>query len=355
MNIFVLGISHKTAPIEIRERFLVARTQYDEFSRLLDSDGAIRERAVLSTCNRTEIYGVTPRPGEARRRLMRGLSVFARMEESAFNDSFYFKTDPEAVGHLFGVASGLDSMALGETEILGQVKEAYRAALEKQWTGIVLNVLFQKSLAVGKQVRTQTDIGQGRISLPSIAIDLAKKIFLDLSTKKILLIGSGDVARLVCESLVAHGISCFVIANRHRERAVELVRHFGGAEIAYEDVGRCAPEIDILITSAAAPKPIIAKEKVRGWMRAKHGRALFIIDLGMPRNVESSAGELDDVYLYDIDDLKSIADQNIAGRKEAVGDCQRIVSRATGLFMERFRRLARDQKIPSLGSERSGG
>lgn len=337
MTIFVLGINHKTAPVEIREKFAMTGGREDAFGRILSMNGVIKEKAILSTCNRTEIYGVASDAEAAYRKILSGLSEIAGQESSVFVDKFYFKTAPESVEHLFAVASGLDSMALGETEILGQVKSAYLKAHSARMTGRLLNVLFQKSLAVGKKVRTETEIGQGKVSIASISVDLAAKIFSNLSSKKILLVGSGEVARAVLESLSAQGARQFIIANRNRDRAIDLVERFGGSQIAYEDVDACVPEVDILISSAATPKAIIGADRVEGWMKKKHGRALFIIDLGVPRNVEGRAGELADVYLYDIDDLKSIAGQNVAARQRAVDDCRRIIGQATNLFMDRWK------------------
>jgi glutamyl-tRNA reductase len=339
VRIFVLGINHKTAPLDLRERFLITREREDAFGRLLAPCGAIAEKAVLSTCNRTEIYGVARDPEAARGALLGALGAWANLGEAEYRDRFYFKTEPESVDHLFTVASGLDSLALGETEILGQVKEAYLRAHGGGSTGRVLNTLFQKSLRVAKEVRTRTRIGAGKVSVASIAVDLATKIFADLASKHILVVGSGEVAAMVCKSLAERGVARFIIANRNRERAAELVRRYGGAQIAYEDIDAWMPETDILVASAAAPHAIVTRERVADWMKRKHGRSLFAIDLGVPRNVEPSAGEIGDVYLYNVDDLKAIAGRNIAARERAVEDGKRLIARQAALFMERFEAL----------------
>jgi len=347
MNVFVVGINHKTAPIEVREKFLITHSRYDEFDKLLNSDGIIQERTILSTCNRTEIYGVSADPEEAYHKVIRSLSTFTNLDALQFTHQFYFKTAPDSIDHLFSVASGLDSMALGETQILGQVKNAYLKAVSLNATGKVLNTLFQRSLSVGKQVRSRTDIGVGKVSVASIAIDLATRIFSNLSTKKIMLVGSGEVASLVCESLMGHGLREFIVANRNRDRALQLVRRFGGKEISFDHLDLWMPEVDILITSVGSSCTVLGKARINDWMRHKHGKALFVIDLGVPRNVESDVSKLPDVYLYNIDDLKSIAGYNVANRQQSVENCRRIISRATRLFTERFEKIFETKRSSS--------
>ena len=342
MSVFVLGINHKTASIGTREKFMVPEEREAELIGSLDSDSVVRERAVLSTCNRTEIYGVTDEPEAAYGCLMRGLSRYSCLPQGQFADNVYFMTDQDSVAHLFSVASGLDSLALGETEILGQVKSAYAKAHANGSTGPVLNTLFQRSIAVGKKVRTETEIGSGKVSVASIAIDLATKIFDDLHTKRIMLVGSGEVARLVCEALLPRAPRRFMIANRSVDKATELAAAFRGEVVAFDAIDEHMVETDILISSIAVPTAAIGKARAEGWMKRKRGRALFIIDLGAPRNVEPAAGEIEDVYLYNIDDLRSIADRGIAARESAAAECRQIISKATVAYMRRITSGSRD-------------
>ncbi len=336
MNVFVLGIDHRTAPVELREKFIVAPQRHGEFLELLDGDGLIAEKAVLSTCNRTEIYGVSPHPAEARSRVLEGLSRYSRLEAGQFADRFYFKTQPDSIFHLFSVASGLESMALGETEILGQVKDAYLKAHAARATGPVLNPLFQKSLQVGKKARARTGIGAGKVSVARVAIDLAGKIFEDLGSKNILVVGSGEVARALCEAMTEKGAAHFAVANRHAERAEELVRGFGGRAVPFDTIDEHMARTDILIASAASPKAIILEERVRGWMESKRAHPLFIIDLGVPRNVDERAGRVGGVYLYNIDDLRLISDRNAEIRRKAAESCREIIEAAAAAFLKRF-------------------
>jgi len=337
MNIFLLGINHKTAPIELREKFSVTSSQYDDFNDFFGKDGAVFEQLVLSTCNRTEIYGVTEDLNTTTEHAVTTFSRFSQIAPEHFREKLYQKSGEEAVRHLFTVASGLDSMALGETEILGQVKDAYQKAQTSRRTRKTLNTLFQKSLNVGKKVRTDTEIGLGKISIASIAVDLSKKIFHKLDNKKVMLIGSGTVARQVCEALVSNGVKNIMIANRNAERAEALVEEFGGQVVLFDDLDPWMPQTDIVISSAGCPQAFIHKEQVERWMHHKNRKALFLIDLGVPRNISEDVNDVTDAYLYNLDDLKSIADQNIRGRQTAVQACEQIVWKSAEHFMNWFR------------------
>jgi len=336
VSVFVVGLNHKTAAISLRERFLIPAEREEEFIGLVELGAPLSEKTLLSTCNRTELYGVAE---DTARVYCASLSAFERftgLSRDEFGDKLYFKTGEETVSHLFSVAGGLDSLALGETEILGQVKTAYQRAHAHRLTGGVLNRLFQRSLSVAKKLRTQTEIGVGKVSVASISIDLAKKIFDDLSEKHILLIGSGDVARQVCEALVPRGVKHIRIANRSADKAEELARTFGGSAIPYDQIDEFMPETDILISSVSTPDPIVGPERARGWMHVKKGRSLFLIDLGVPRNIDPRAGDVDGAYLYNLDDLKSIAERNFAARESAAASCREIIALAAVAFMSRI-------------------
>jgi glutamyl-tRNA reductase len=337
MSLFVLGIDHKHAPVELREKFLITADRHGEFLSLVDGEGVLNEKAVLSTCNRTEIYAVASDLNDARDRLVRGLAAYTDLPEREFQERLYFKSERDSVVHLFSVASGLESMALGETEILGQVKDAYLAAQAFGSTGKVLNPFFQKSLQVGKKVRATTEIGTGKISVASIAIDLAGNIFENFASKRILVIGSGEVARSLCEVMGERGAARFLIANRNVDRAEELVRRFGGEAIPFEKIGEAIPSVDIVIASTACPVAFIGSGEVRRWAKSRRGRPLFMIDLGVPRNIETIVGDVPDVYLYNIDDLRTISDRNAGVRQKAAASCRRIVEEAAGAFMRRLK------------------
>ncbi len=331
--IFLIGMNHKTAPVALREKFAVSDMRYQAFSAFLAGGGRISEQVVLSTCNRTEVYGAADDPEAAMRHVVKAFAEFAGEPEPAFADHAYRCTGAEAVRHLFTVAAGIDSMALGETEILGQVKDAYLKAHAAQRTSRSLNALFQRALRVGKKVRTETPIGTGKVSVASIAVDLALKVFSSLKNKRVLLIGSGQMARAVCESLMGKGVKQLVIANRNTERAEGLVEEFGGRAVPFDHLDLEASAADIVISSAGTPSAFIHPERVSRWMEQKKRAAIFVIDLGMPRNVDPQVNDLSDVYLYNLDDLQAIAERNSKARQAAVAACQVIVGSASEQFL----------------------
>lgn len=332
--IFVVGISHKTAPVALREKFAVSDVRYHAFSAFLAGEGPrITEQVILSTCNRTEVYGCSDDPEAAARHVVRAFAEFSGEPEPAFEGHAYQSRGADAVRHLFTVAAGLDSMALGETEILGQVKNAYTKAHEAQSTSRNLNTLFQRALRVGKKVRTETPIGEGRVSIASIAVDLALKIFNSLGSKRVVLVGSGQMARAVCESLMGKGVKELVIVNRNTERAEDLAERFNGRAVPFEKLDQEAAKADIVISSAATPSAFIRKERVEKWMKHKKRSAIFVIDLGVPRNAEENVNELLDVYLYNLDNLQSIAEHNSNARQAAVAACKTIIESAADQFI----------------------
>ena len=334
--IFLVGMNHKTAPIELREKFTVSDTRYQAFAAFLAAGGRIEEQVVLSTCNRTEVYGWAADPEQAARLVVRAFAEFSGEPEPVFESHAYRSTGADAVKHLFTVAAGLDSMALGETEILGQVKDAYQKAHSAQRTSRSLNALFQRALRVGKKVRTETPIGEGKVSIASIAVDLALKIFSSLKHKHVLLIGSGQMARAVCEALAGKGAGAqnLVIVNRNTERAEGLVAEFGGRAVPFERLDAEAASADIVISSAGTPNAFVDRARVSKWMERKVRTALFLIDLGVPRNVREDVNELSDVYLYNLDDLGAIADRNARARQAAVAACRTIVESAADQFLD---------------------
>lgn len=331
--IFLVGMNHKTAPIGLREKFAVPSVRYQAFSAFLAAGGRIEEQVILSTCNRTEVYGWAADPEQASEHVVRAFAEFSGEPEEEFKSHAYRSTGPDAVRHLFVVAAGLDSMALGETEILGQVKDAYIQAQAAGCTGRSMNTLFQRALRVGKKVRTETPIGEGKVSMASIAVDLALKIFNTLKNKRVILIGSGQMARAVCESIVGKGVKELVIVNRNTERAEGLVEEFGGRAVPFDRLDAEAGTADIVISSAGTPSSFIHRERVQKWMKHHPGSSLFLIDLGVPRNVDEDVNEIADVYLYNLDDLQSIADRNARARQAAVAACQSIIDATAEHFL----------------------
>ena len=334
MEICVLGVNHKTAPIEIRERLKFPSHKVQDLLKTLEKRSVFKERLLLSTCNRTEIYGAGESSEEGLLKAKQFLSEYSQMELSSFEDKLYVLRQPDSVEHLFSVASGLDSMVIGETEIIGQVKHAYQSAHQNQQTGKVLNALFQRSFRVAKNLRSQTKIGAGKVGVASVAIDLAEKIFENLKGVKVMVIGTGEMSTQVTKAMVSRGAAPLIVSSRHFDRAAELAAELGGEAVSYEDYETKVKQTDVIIASTLAPKILIHASQIRKWMKARHQRPLFLIDIAVPRNIEPEAEKIDNVYLYNIDDLKEIADKNMAHRKSQLEGCFRLVRNQTQYFMD---------------------
>lgn len=334
IEISVLGLNYKTAPLSLRERLAVPAHKIEELLHELKERNIFNERLLLSTCNRTEIYGVGDPSLDGVNRAKQFLSEYSKLDLSVFEEKLYVLRKPDSVSHLFSVASGLDSMVVGETEITGQVKNAYLTAQKNRQTGKILNTLFQRSLRVAKELRTNTDIGVGKVSVASVAVDLAEKIFEKLKGVRVLVLGTGEMSTQVSRAMVSHGAYPLVVSSRHHERARELVSELGlGEAISFEDYESRIKEADVLIASTAAPSLLIREPQVRGWMKQRHDKPLFLIDIALPRNIESSIEKIDNVYLYNIDDLKGIAEKNQAMREEELSECLRRIQAQTDRFM----------------------
>ena len=334
MEIAVLGINHKTAPIEVREKLSIPSHQTSALLKQMGEKNIFDERILLSTCNRTELYGVVHNGHSSIAEAKRFLGEYAGMDASLLEDKLYVFRQPHSVEHLFSVASGLDSMVLGETEIIGQVKDAYSLAHQNQHTGKVLNALFQRSLRVAKALRTQTGIGEGKVSAASVAVDLAAKIFEDLSHTRVMVLGSGDVAMQLTKSMMSKGAQPCIVSGRRYGRALELAENLGTEAVSYEDYENQMDKTDMVLVSTSAPHPLIRQEQVRSWMKRRHEKPLFLIDISVPRNVEPSVGDLENVYLYNIDDLQDIAKKNLALRESQLEECWRLVQTQTQYFMD---------------------
>ncbi len=338
MEILVLGLNHKTAPLAIREKLNISSQKAPELLKAMESQEIFQERLLLSTCNRVEIYGVGRDLDHSVRRAKAFLSQYSNLDLSLFEDKLYVFKQPDSVRHLFSVASGLDSMVIGETEIIGQVKDAYFSAHQSKQTGKVLNALFQRSFKVAKNLRTGTDIGAGKVSVASVAVDLAEKIFGELKNIKAMVVGTGDMAVQVAKALISRGADSMIISSYHFERAKALAEELGAEAVAYESYEERITETDVLIASTDAPHALIKEKQVRAWMRIRHERPLFLIDIAVPRNIEAAIEKIDNVYLYNIDDLETIANQNRASRENELEKCLELVRYQTQYFMDWFSR-----------------
>jgi len=334
MEIVLVGLNHLTAPVEVREKVSFTSEQAQRAGEELRARGILEETLVLSTCNRSEVYGVPP---ESSHECAPGLSTFLSEFHSVRADilgvSLYHHYDHEAVRHLFRVAAGLDSMLLGEAEILGQVREAYRFAHEHGATGPVLNRLFQGALEVGKRVRTETELGTRPMSVASAGVKLAEHIFGKLNGHKALVLGAGAISEQVVASLRDRGVAQLQVMNRSRERAEELAKQFNGKVIDWGEWDVALQLPDVVVSSVSAEEPVLRRDIVQRAMAARGNRALFLMDLGVPRNIAPDVGEVYNVYVYNTDDLGEIVQQNRSARESEIPKAQGIVDEHVAKFL----------------------
>jgi len=332
--IALIGCNHRTAPVELRERVAFTPEQAVRAANDLCRMGVIEEAVVVSTCNRSELYGVTSEEGEsAPSAMVSYFTDFHKLSPAELNGRLYRHAGPEAVRHLFRVASGIDSMLLGEAEILGQVREAYNRALENGSTGPVLNRLFQGALEVGKRVRSETEIGARPMSVALAGVKLAERVFGELKGHSALIVGAGAVAEQVVEHLRLRGIGELRVVNRSRARAEELARRVGGQTGDWSNFDSLLDEPDIIVTSVSGSEHVLTRILLERAMAARSGRALFVIDLGVPRNVDPDAEGLYNVYLFNIDHLGEIVEQNKKAREAELPRVERIVDEHVTKFL----------------------
>ncbi len=323
-KIVLIGLNHKTAPVELRER--LATSNNNEILGQLIQLPPVKEALFLSTCNRIEIIITTEEKHEIIIKAIKDfLAQYNQIDLNEFGNSIYTYLDADAVKHLFLVASSLDSMVIGEPQILGQIKEAYRRSLEQRVVGPILNRLLHKTFSVAKRVRTETELAHHAVSISYAAVELAKKIFGDLRGKLILLIGAGEMAELAVRHLLGSGVKDIVIANRTLERAVELSKEFNGRPILLAEISDYLSWTDIVISSTSAPHFLIYYDHVKRAMRQRKNRPIFFIDIAVPRNIDPKLNELDNVYLYNIDDLQDITEINKHVRQKEAQKAERIV------------------------------
>lgn len=332
-RIVCLGVNHKTAPVEVREKLAFSGDCALPLAQIKALPGC-EECCFLSTCNRVEVlFAEAGGEGaeEGVRRFLFGASGISPEESKQYS---YFHRGEAAITHVFRVAASLDSMVVGEPQILGQLKDAYRAASENNAAGAILSKLLTKSFSVAKRIRTETNIGSSAVSISYAAVQLARKIFGELKGKQVLLAGAGEMAELAAEHLVAQGIGQVVVANRTLERAVNLARKFKGIAVGLDELAGQLAEVDILISSTGAPGLILRKDDVRPIMRHRRNRPLFLIDIAVPRDLDPELNDLDNVYLYDIDDLRQVVEINRTERQKEADKAERIVAEETIKFMQ---------------------
>jgi glutamyl-tRNA reductase len=313
MNIFCFGISHQTANVEVRERFAIPDSALADSLTRLARISSVQEGVVLSTCNRTEFYIVTQDSQLAIEPLFH--DFYGSVEGNEIQHLFRLQALP-SIRHLFRVASGLESMVLGETEIFGQVKRAYEAAARSGTTGRILNRLFQKAFHVGKHVRSATAITRGCVSVGSVAVDLAQQIFGELEGRRIMILGAGETSERTAWSFQSRGARQLFVSNRSYERATQLAEAIGGRAIRFDDWEEEFRDLDILVSSTSAPHAIVTRAKLEPMLRMRRDRPLFIIDLAMPRDVDPAVHDMDGVYVYDLDSLRAIAGRTLEARKK---------------------------------------
>ena len=334
MEIVLVGLNHRTAPVEVREKVSFTAEQAQRAAEELRARGILEETLVLSTCNRSEVYGVPPESShECAPGLSTFLSEFHSVRADVLGVSLYHHYDQEAVRHLFRVAAGLDSMLLGEAEILGQVREAYRFAHEHGATGPVLNRLFQGALEVGKRVRTETELGTRPMSVASAGVKLAERIFGKLNGHTALVVGAGTISEQVVAHLRDRGVAQLHVMNRSRDRAEDLAKQYDGRVTEWGAWDAALQSPDVVVSSVSAEEPVLRRDVVERAMAARGNRALFLMDLGVPRNIAPDVAELYNVYVYNTDDLSEVVQRNRSARESEIPKAQGIVDEHVAKFL----------------------
>lgn len=346
-EIYLVGLNHKTAGVDIRERF--ALTDCDPAATGLVSDtGAVSEAMILSTCNRVEFLVVGDSAADIRAKVLRFWADHCGQPQVDLENHTYCHVGDKAVDHLFTVASSLDSMILGEPQILGQLKTAYRKAVENGAARVIVNRLLHKAFSVAKRVRTETAIASSAVSISYAAVELARKIFSDLTNHRALLIGAGEMAELAATHLLSAGVRDITVVNRTQARAVELAKQFNGRSMPFEELHQALLETDIVISSTGSPTAIIRAKDMKEVLRLRRNRPIFFIDIAVPRDIDPDINGLDNVYLYDIDDLKEVVEENLAGRQQEANKAHGIVAEEVGAFMRWRDGLALQPTIVAL-------
>ena len=349
MHLAVLGINHKTAPVELREKVSLNEDMCGILSQHLLDDEGISEVVPLSTCNRTEVYVVALRPEKGRREVMAALADIASLEFREFEDCVYYHEGETAVKHLYRVAGSLDSLVVGEAQIMGQIKDAYHAAHERESTSVLLNRLFRHALEVGKRVRTETHIGENPVSVSSVAVEMARKVFDELEGRTAMLLGAGKMGELTGTHLASHGIANFIVSNRTFARAEEMAAKFDGRAVRFEDLNDYLHMADIVISSTGAPHYVLRKGEVERALRKRHNRPIFFIDIAVPRDIDPGVNDVYNAFLYDIDDLNDVAAANAAQREKEARKAEGIITEEVDNFIHWLSSL---EVVPTITSLR---
>jgi glutamyl-tRNA reductase len=333
-DIVLLGLNHKTAPVALRECLAFSKDETIAALKAFQESPVINEAILISTCNRVEILMATEEKSSAIDAAKLLLSEFKKVPVNEFENALYIYDGDDAVRHIFRVASSLDSMVVGEPQILGQIKEAYQTSTKKKTSGVLLNKLLHRTFFVAKRVRSETGIGDHAVSISYAAIELGRKIFGTLEGKKVLLIGAGEMAELAVEHLIRNRSGDIIVANRTFERGVKLANKFKGKAVRFEEIVDCLQLVDIIISSTGSPDYVVTRDQVKGVMHSRRNRPLFFIDIAVPRDIDPEINRLTNSYIYDIDDLKGVVDHNIESRNKEAIRGERIVDEAVIRFRE---------------------
>ncbi|MDP6624901.1 MAG: glutamyl-tRNA reductase [Nitrospinota bacterium] len=347
-NIIVVGVNHKSAPVEIREKLAFSEKKLVESLKNLYQHPLISENVILSTCNRVEIYAQVEDIENGIISLKKFFTDYHEIPMQDLDEHFYVYINQETIEHLFSVSSSLDSMVVGEPQILGQVKSAYAAARDKNAAGVILSQLFEKSFSVAKKVRTETAIAEKAVSISFAAVELAKKIFDDLKNKVVLLIGAGEMSELAARHLLASGVNSILVSSRNFERAVELARGLNGSAIRFENFTDELIRTDIVISSTSAPHSIIRKDAVETAIHERKNKPMFFIDIAVPRDIEPEVNDVENVYLYNIDDLREIVDANQLEREKEAEEARKLIKIEVELFSKWLESLKVTPTITSI-------
>lgn len=332
MHLLLLGVSHRTAPVELRERLDFSSRDVGAAVESLSARSSSAESVVLSTCNRSEIYVVSEDPARAREEIVSFLCEYHQLPSDVFSPHLFAHDDVAAAQHLFRVASGLDSLVVGEPQILGQVKTAFQAASERRCTGPLLNKTFHWAFGVGKRVRRETSLGEGAVSVSFAAVSLARKIFGRLEGRRVLVVGAGEISTLTAQHLRSQGVADIAITSRTTSHAEELAAEVGGRAIAWADLRQAIGNADIVLTATGSQRPIIVREDVEAVLGRTRAEPLFIIDVAVPRDVDPAVGEIEQVFLYNVDDLQGIVQENLARRGAEIARAEAIVEEEVARF-----------------------
>ncbi len=334
MKVFVVGLNHKTADVDVREKLAFNGSKLEDGLIRFKELPEVQEAIILSTCNRVELYANISDTIKASESIKTFLSEFHNINKGSLDNALYTYDNVNAVRHIFRVASSLDSMVIGEPQILGQLKDAFEFALEKKTTGILLNKLMKKAISVAKKVRTETRIAENAVSISFAAVELARKIFTDLSKRVCMLLGAGEMAELAARHLLNNGVKEVMVSNRTYERACELAKEFQGHPVKFDEFVDEMMRTDIVICSTGAPKYILTKSQMQKVMKERKQRQVFIIDISVPRNIDPEINDLDNVYLYNIDDLQSVVDANMFERQKEAEKAEKIIEEEIETFLK---------------------